>query len=68
VLGGVHSGRMRAEDHQFLQPLYVSVMDRAGRDGVRFDAEGSGYGFRSVRRFDAAEVALPQSCKMQRPD
>jgi len=68
ALGGVHSGEMRAADHQFQQPLYVSVMDRAGRDGVRFDVEGSGYGFRSVRRFEAKELALPSTCRMTRPD
>jgi branched-chain amino acid transport system substrate-binding protein len=67
ALGGVHSGVMRADDHQFLQPLYVSVMDRAGQGGVRFDVEGSGYGFRSVRRFDAAEITPASGCRMARP-
>lgn len=66
-VGVPHQGEMRASDHQFLQPLYVSVMDRAGRDGVAFDAEGSGFGFRTVRRFDARELAPVQSCQMQRP-
>lgn len=68
ALGGVHRGVMRAADHQFLQPLYVSVMDRAGQGGVRFDVEGSGYGFRTVRRFGANELALPSTCSMSRPD
>jgi branched-chain amino acid transport system substrate-binding protein len=68
ALGGVHNGVMRATDHQFLQPLYVSVMDRAGQGGMRFDVEGSGYGFRTVRRFDANELALPSTCRMSRPD
>jgi branched-chain amino acid transport system substrate-binding protein len=66
-LGGVHSGLMRREDHQFQQPLYVSVMDRAGRDGVKHDVEGSGFGFRTVRRFEAGELALPSTCSMVRP-
>ena len=66
-LGGVHSGLMRREDHQFQQPLYVSVMDRAGRDGVKHDVEGSGFGFRTVRRFEAGELALPSTCRMVRP-
>ena len=65
-LGGVHSGVMRREDHQFQQPLYVSVMDHAGRDGVTHDVEGSGFGFRTVRRFEAGELAMPSTCKMQR--
>ncbi|MBP6335989.1 MAG: branched-chain amino acid ABC transporter substrate-binding protein [Vitreoscilla sp.] len=67
ALGGVHNGVMRAADHQFLQPLYVSVMDRAGQGGLRFDVEGSGYGFRTVRRFSASELALPSACRMSRP-
>jgi branched-chain amino acid transport system substrate-binding protein len=67
-LGGVHEGWMRAEDHQFQQPLVVSVMDKAGAPGVKHDVEGSGFGFRTVRRFDAKQVEAPQSCRMARPD
>jgi len=67
-LGGVHRGVMRAADHQFLQPLYVSQMDRAGPGGLAFDVEGSGYGFRSLRRFEAGELAAPpDACRMRRP-
>lgn len=64
-IGGFHEGRMRAADHQFLQPLFVSVMQRAATDGVRFDSEGSGFGFRVVRRFEAGDP--PTSCRMVRP-
>ena len=60
------AGRMRAADHQFQQPLVVGVMDRQGAPGVRFDVEGSGYGFRVVRVIGAAEAEQPTSCKMQR--
>ena len=68
TLGGAHQGEMRASDHQFLQPVYVSVMDRAGPGGLRHDVEGSGFGFRSVRRFSAAELAPAEgACHMQRP-
>ena len=66
TLGGLHSGVMRAGDNQFQQPLVVSLMDRAGAPGVRHDVEGSGFGFRTVRRFEAAEVEMPHSCKMAR--
>lgn len=44
---------MRADDHQFQQPLAVGLMERQGAPGVPFDVEGSGYGFRVVRRIDA---------------
>ncbi len=65
---GLHSGVMRAADHQFQQPLVVSVMDRAGTPGVKHDVEGSGFGFRTVRRFEAHEVELAHTCRMPRVD
>lgn len=61
------SGRMRAADHQFQQALVVGVMDRQGSPGVKFDVEGSGYGFRVVRTISAERAEMPTSCKMQRP-
>ncbi|WP_232063593.1 branched-chain amino acid ABC transporter substrate-binding protein [Undibacterium sp. YM2] len=61
-----HDAIMRAEDHQLIQPLYVSVMQKKGESGVRFDNEGSGYGFKTERYFDARLTALPSSCKMLR--
>lgn len=67
TLGGLHAGTMRAADHQFIQPLVVSVMDKVGASGVRFDNEGSGYGFRSVRRVEARQTELPHHCTMERP-
>lgn len=66
-LGGLHEARMRAEDHQLIQPLVVSVMQRAGGEGVRFDNEGSGYGFRTLRRVAADDAAPPVRCNMARP-
>lgn len=66
--GAWHPARMRAADHQLQQPLVVSVMERAGTAGVAHDAEGSGFGFRTLRRFDAAQVAQPHTCRMARPD
>jgi branched-chain amino acid transport system substrate-binding protein len=66
-LGGFHQGVMRAADHQFIQPLYVSLMHKAGGEGVRFDNEGSGYGFATVRHVPAARTEQPHQCQMQRP-
>ncbi len=60
-------GSMRAEDHQFQQPLVVGMMDRQGTPGVRFDVEGSGYGFRVIKVLTPAQAELPSSCKMIRP-
>jgi len=61
------SGRMRAADHQFQQPLVVGLMDRQGTPGVNFDVEGSGYGFRVIRQFAPPKVEMPHSCRMVRP-
>jgi branched-chain amino acid transport system substrate-binding protein len=60
-------GSMRAADHQFQQPLVVGVMDRLGTPGVKFDVEGSGYGFRVIRQLTAAQAEMPTSCAMVRP-
>jgi len=62
-----HQADMRAADHQLIQPLYVSVMKRQADGGIRFDNEGSGYGFKTERYLAAAATALPTSCKMVRP-
>jgi branched-chain amino acid transport system substrate-binding protein len=61
------SGSMRAIDHQFQQQLVVGVMDRQGTPGVKFDVEGSGYGFRVVKTIAPSQAELPSSCKMVRP-
>jgi len=67
VLFAGHKGAMRGADHQFQQPLMVAVMDRQGTSGVKFDVEGSGYGFRVIKTIDAARSEQPHSCKMVRP-
>jgi branched-chain amino acid transport system substrate-binding protein len=61
------SGGMRAQDHQFQQPLVVGVMARQGTPGVPFDVEGSGYGFKVVRQIKAEQARLPSTCQMVRP-
>ena len=61
------TGFMRAQDHQFQQPLAVGVMERQGAPGVKFDVEGSGYGFKVIRQISAEQARLPSSCSMARP-
>jgi branched-chain amino acid transport system substrate-binding protein len=58
------AGSMRAADHQFQQPLVVGLMDKQGNPGVKYDVEGSGYGFRVIRVIDAAKAQMPTTCKM----
>jgi branched-chain amino acid transport system substrate-binding protein len=61
------TARMRAADHQFQQPLAVAVMDRQGAPGVKFDVEGSGYGFRVIRNLAPQQAEQPHRCNMVRP-
>ena len=61
------AGAMRAADHQFQQPLRVAVMDRQGSPGVKFDVEGSGFGFRVIKTISQAGAEQPHSCQMNRP-
>ena len=61
------TGVMRASDHQFQQPLLVAQMGKLGDAGVKFDVEGSGFGFRVIKTIAADKAAMPTSCKMIRP-
>ena len=60
-------GAMRAADHQFQQPLEVAIMGKQGTPGVKFDVEGSGYGFRVIKTISAQRAEQPTSCQMVRP-
>jgi branched-chain amino acid transport system substrate-binding protein len=64
---GFQATEIRAADHQLIQPLYVMEMDKAGAPGVRFDNEGSGFGFRTLLKIPAARTAMPTTCQMKRP-
>ena len=58
------TGHMRAADHQFQQPLVVGLMDKLGAPGVKFDVEGSGYGFKVIKQISAKAAEQPTGCKM----
>ena len=64
---GFHEATLRADDHQLLQPLDVSVMEPSGSEGTAFDQEGSGYGFRTVRYQPTAATTPANQCRMVRP-
>ena len=61
------TGAMRASDHQFQQPLLVAQMGKLGDAGVKFDVEGSGFGFRVIKTIASDKAAMPTTCKMVRP-
>ncbi len=58
---------MRADNHQILQPMYVSTFAKLGTSGVKYDVERTGYGFRSEGRVQPRDTMMPTTCKMQRP-
>jgi branched-chain amino acid transport system substrate-binding protein len=58
---------MRAEDHQLIQPLYISVMTPVGTDGVKYDVENTGIGWKTRARIEAEATAMPSPCEMTRP-
>jgi branched-chain amino acid transport system substrate-binding protein len=58
---------MRADNHQLLQPMYISMLTKAGSPGVKYDVERTGMGFRSEGRVEAKNTSMATTCKMQRP-
>lgn len=58
---------MRKEDHQLIQPLYLATFTRASTPGVKYDAEGTGFGWKTDARIEPDRTALPSSCQMVRP-
>ena len=54
---------MRADNHQILQPLFISTMS----DKAKYDVERTGLGFVTNGRVEAQDTATPSTCKMDRP-
>jgi branched-chain amino acid transport system substrate-binding protein len=54
---------MRRDDHQLIDQFYTAVFT----SGVKYDSEGTGFGWRTVKTVPASELAQPTSCKMKRP-
>ena len=58
------TGVMRAGDHQLQQSLVVGLMEKQGSPGVKFDVEGSGYGFKVIKALTPAQAQMPHTCRM----
>jgi branched-chain amino acid transport system substrate-binding protein len=67
VIFSGHQAHMRASDHQFQQPLLVALMGKQGAPGIRFDVEGSGYGFQVIKTITAERAEQPTTCRMVQP-
>jgi len=57
---------MRGDDHQIMQPIYIATFTKVGGP-VKYDAEGTGYGWRTDSRTEYKDTVLPTTCKMERP-
>jgi branched-chain amino acid transport system substrate-binding protein len=60
---------MRAEDHQFMQDMFVLSMGplKADANESKLDQEGTGWGWHLKGRIAAKDTVLPTTCKMERP-
>jgi branched-chain amino acid transport system substrate-binding protein len=58
---------MRPDDHQLMMPLYQVLFTKAGQPGVKYDAEDTGFGWKTENQLDTPDVVTPPSCKVQRP-
>ena len=62
---------MRKQDHQLIQPLYLSTVykqaSKGGPKEVKYDIENTGLGFKTDAKLEAATSAQPSSCNMTRP-
>jgi branched-chain amino acid transport system substrate-binding protein len=59
--------KMRKTDHQLEAPLYLGIWAKKGSKGVKYDAENTGYGFRTEVAWDNYISSQPTSCQMKRP-
>jgi branched-chain amino acid transport system substrate-binding protein len=58
---------MRASDGALQQGLYIAQWTKAGGAGVKFDQEGTGQGFKTIRYLEPAMASMPTTCQMKRP-
>jgi branched-chain amino acid transport system substrate-binding protein len=64
---GVGEAWMRADDHQIMEPLFVASFAKVGMQGVKYDADDTGYGWKTDVRIEAKNNILPTTCRMERP-
>ena len=58
---------MRADNHQLIQPLYVSTYFKVDGKEIKFDVEKTGNGFKTDNHIDGKATVMPTTCKMNRP-
>ncbi|MGO4278116.1 branched-chain amino acid ABC transporter substrate-binding protein [Cupriavidus sp. RAF20_2] len=58
---------MRNTDHQAQQSLVVATWTKVDGKEVKYDAENTGYGWKTNAELDQFVAAQPTSCQMKRP-
>ena len=58
---------MRKEDHQLIAPIYIASFTKAGTPGVKYDEEGTGFGWKTEMVVPAEENVPALRCRMERP-
>ena len=59
--------QMRADNHQLIQPLFISSVAKVDGKKLRFDADRTGMGWQVERRIEGKDTVMPTRCKMERP-
>jgi branched-chain amino acid transport system substrate-binding protein len=59
-------GYMRAQDHQFFQDMYISVLTPVTGD-MKFDEENTGWGWKTTAKIPVSETEVATTCKMTKP-
>lgn len=59
--------QMRADNHQLIQPLFISSVAKVDGKEVKFDADHSGMGWKAERRIEGKDTTMPTTCRMERP-
>jgi len=70
-MGDTGEVEMRATDHQLINPMYISTINKfAGKGGdkeIKYELENTGMGFKTDARYESYVMARPTTCQMQRP-
>jgi branched-chain amino acid transport system substrate-binding protein len=59
--------QMRADNHQLIQPLFISSVVKVDGKEVKFDGDRSGMGWKAEHRIEGKDTIMPTTCKMQQP-
>ena len=57
---------MSPVDHKLMQPIYLATFTKVGGE-VKYDAERTGFGWKTDTRTEAKDTVMPTTCVMNRP-